>query len=335
MHGNHILDTIEYTSRRSADHPEHPGLQARPEHPDKQPHDRMHAVTPQVISTVDQMSQVLRVWRRAGDSVALVPTMGALHEGHMALVEAAGERADRVIVSVFVNPTQFGPDEDYARYPRSLDTDVAKLAAVGVADAVFAPGVDDLYPDSEDGQVVWIDTTGLDRVLCGRYRPDHFRGVATVVAKLFNACRPDTAVFGLKDAQQFVILRKMVRDLLFPVNIVGVPIQREADGLALSSRNVYLSSEQRAQSTVLFASVERARSLIEEGERDATVIEMAMTSELRKSPLARVQYASVVDANNLTPVAQIELGSEVLAAVAVYFGSTRLIDNVFSRSPSR
>lgn len=295
----------------------------------------MHALTPQVISTVDEMSKTLQAWRLAGETVALVPTMGALHDGHIALVRDAGERADRVIVSVFVNPTQFGPDEDYARYPRSLETDVSKLAAGGIADAVFAPGVDELYPDGESGQVVWVDTTGLDRVLCGRYRPDHFRGVATVVAKLFNACRPDMAVFGLKDAQQFVILRKMVRDLLFPVNIVGVPIQRDDDGLALSSRNVYLSNEERAQAAVLFAAVERARALIESGERDATVIEIAMTSELRRSQLARVQYASVVDARDLTPVAHIEPGSEVLAAVAVYFGATRLIDNVFSQSPTR
>lgn len=295
----------------------------------------MDAVTPQVNRTAAEMSRTVSAWHDAGESVALVPTMGALHDGHMALVKAAGERADRVAVSVFVNPTQFGPDEDFARYPRTLDADLQALAETGVADVVFAPGVEDLYPDGEAGQAIWVDTSGLDRVLCGRYRPDHFRGVATVVAKLFHACRPDIAVFGLKDAQQFVILRKMVRDLLFPVEIVGVPIQRDADGLALSSRNVYLSSEERNQSTVLFRAVERARELIESGERDATVIEVAMTTEIRKAALARVQYASVVDAQNLDPVAQITPGEEVLAAVAVYFGRTRLIDNVFSRSPSR
>lgn len=291
----------------------------------------------EILRTVDAMQSYADQQRRAGERLALVPTMGALHEGHLTLIRTAKEHADRVVVSVFVNPTQFGPEEDYDAYPRDLEADRAELEALDV-DALFAPTVVEMYPGSaraEDrpASLTWVLVKHLDEHLCGRFRPGHFRGVTTVVAKLFHACKPHVAVFGRKDAQQFVILRRMVRDLLFDIEIVGVPTVREPDGLALSSRNTYLSETDRTQAPALYRAVEAAQRRIREGEQRGTAIVEAMRKQLDRASAADVQYAEVVDAATLQPVEHIEPGQHVLAAVAVFFGETRLIDNVFVRAP--
>lgn len=290
----------------------------------------------QLIRTAEDMQRYADRQRQAGDTLALVPTMGALHEGHLALVRTALEETDRVVVSVFVNPTQFAPDEDYETYPRDLEGDRTKLDALGV-DAVFAPPVSEMYPDgtTDTGRgLTWVEVEKLDEHLCGRYRGGHFRGVTTIVTKLFNICKPHVAVFGRKDAQQFVIIRRMVRDLHFDIDVVGVPTIREEDGLALSSRNSYLDSDERAQAVVLYNAVQAAESLIQEGEQQVSAIVEAMRNELAQAPDADVQYAEVVDAETLHPMEHITSGQHVLAAVAVFFGETRLIDNTFVRAPS-
>ncbi len=286
----------------------------------------------EVIRTVKAMQAHADARRREGRRLALVPTMGALHAGHLTLVRTARAHADHVTVSIFVNPTQFGPNEDYARYPRRLEQDVAALEALGV-DVVFAPTVEEMYPDGPAANLTWVYVEKLDAHLCGRYRPGHFRGVTTVVAKLFNICRPHVAVFGLKDAQQFQIIRRMVRDLHYDIELIGVPTVREPDGLALSSRNTYLSPEERKQAVVLSQAVEAARQAIEAGEQRPEAIVEAMRQILARAPLARVQYAEVVDAETLQPVTRIRPGQRVLAGVAVFFGDTRLIDNVFVEAP--
>ncbi|WP_022835463.1 pantoate--beta-alanine ligase [Salisaeta longa] len=290
-----------------------------------------------VFRTVDAMQQHARSVARTGRTHALVPTMGALHDGHLALVREALDHADHVTVSIFVNPTQFAPDEDYESYPRTLDADREQLDALGV-DAVFAPSVDEMYPHHADdtlaGPLAWVTVDRLNETLCGRYRDGHFRGVTTVVTKLFNACRPDVAVFGEKDAQQLVILRRMTDELLFDIDIVGVPIVRAPDGLARSSRNAYLSEDERAQATVLSDAVSAARARIEAGEQRAEAVVGAMQQALRSAPDARVQYAEVVDAHTLRPVDTLHPGQDVLAAVAVFFGDTRLIDNAFVTVPA-
>ncbi len=272
--------------------------------------------------------------RAAGRRLALVPTMGALHAGHLALVAAARQRADHVTVSVFVNPTQFGPGEDFEAYPRTLDADLDALAEAGGVDAVFAPSAAEMYPF---GLPPWatVSVRDLDRHLCGAHRPGHFEGVTTVVTKLFLACRPHVAVFGQKDAQQLAILRRMTAELGFGVEIVGVPIVREADGLARSSRNRYLSPEERAQAVVLRRALDAAEAAVERGERSADALRQRLTREIETAPLARVQYAEVVDAATLQPVETLAEdgtpGGRYLAAVAVFFGGTRLIDNTTLR----
>ncbi|BBM71912.1 pantoate--beta-alanine ligase [Rhodothermus marinus] len=286
----------------------------------------------EVIRTVREMQAHADARRREGRRLALVPTMGALHEGHLALVRTARAHADHVTVSIFVNPTQFGPNEDYARYPRQLEKDVAALEALEV-DVVFAPTVEEMYPDGPEANLTWVYVEKLDAHLCGRYRPGHFRGVTTIVAKLFNICKPHVAVFGLKDAQQFQIIRRMVRDLHYDIELIGVPTVREPDGLALSSRNTYLSPEERKQAVVLSQAVEAARRAIEAGEQRPEAIVEAMRQILARAPLARVQYAEVVDAETLQPVTRIRPGQRVLAGVAVFFGDTRLIDSVFVEAP--
>jgi pantoate--beta-alanine ligase len=291
------------------------------------------------IETVEAMQAYADQQRAAGRRVALVPTMGALHGGHLALVRTALDHADRVVVSVFVNPTQFGPDEDYETYPRQLDTDQHRLQEQGV-DVVFAPSVPEMYPSRahENGpsadSLAWVEVEQLDEHLCGAHRPGHFRGVTTVVTKLFHACKPHIAVFGQKDAQQYVILQRMARDLLFDVEIVGVPTVREPDGLAKSSRNAYLSASERNQATVLHEAVETARTRIQEGEQRISAVVEAMLETLAQAPDAHVQYAEVVDAHTLQPVERTRPGQHVLAAVAVFFGDTRLIDNAFVQVPA-
>ena len=289
------------------------------------------------IHTVADMHAHIRTRHAAGDRCALVPTMGALHDGHLALVRNALDRADHVTVSIFVNPTQFAPDEDLDDYPRTLDADCETLNALGV-DAVFAPSVEEMYPfassDAQPDTLTWVTVDRLTNTLCGAYRDGHFRGVTTVVTKLFNACRPDVAVFGTKDAQQFVVLKHMTKELRFGIDIVGVPTVREDDGLALSSRNQYLSASEREQATVLYDAVTTARTHIEQGTHTAATIENAMHAALARAPDADVQYASVVDAETLQPLDTLPPGRDVLAAVAVFFGDTRLIDNAFATSPS-
>jgi pantoate--beta-alanine ligase len=289
------------------------------------------------ITTVDAMQRFADRTRSSGETIALVPTMGALHAGHLALVREAVDRADRVVVSIFVNPTQFGPDEDYEAYPRDLDDDEARLRELGV-DAVFAPSVEEMYPNAGgffDDPITWVTVDRLTDHLCGAYRDGHFRGVTTVVAKLLNACKPHVAVFGTKDAQQLVIIRRMVEDLLMDVDIVGVETVRDPDGLAASSRNAYLNDDERRQARVLSEAVEAAKARIFGGEQEAEPVVEAMQQALAAAPDGEVQYAEVVDARTLQPVDSIAPGTEVIAAVAVFFGDTRLIDNAFISVPTR
>ena len=290
----------------------------------------------ELFRTVDAMQAHADAARATGQTLALVPTLGALHDGHLALVRTALEEADHVTVSIFVNPTQFGPNEDYDDYPRDLEGDRETLEALGV-DALFAPSVEEMYPDVDDaalfGPLAWVSVEKLDEHLCGAYREDHFRGVTTVVTKLFHACKPDIGVFGKKDAQQYVILQRIVEALLFDIEIVGVPTVREPDGLAQSSRNEYLDPDEREQATVLYEAVTAAEETVEGGEQEAKAVVRAMENALAAAPEADVQYAEVVDAHTLQPLAYLAPGQEILAAVAVFFGDTRLIDNTFVQVP--
>jgi pantoate--beta-alanine ligase len=290
----------------------------------------------ELLRTVDAMQAHADAARAEEKTLALVPTLGALHEGHLALVRTALEKADHVTVSVFVNPTQFGPEEDYDGYPRDLEGDRDTLEALDV-DAMFAPSVEEMYPYVNDealpGPLAWVSVEHLDEHLCGAYREGHFRGVTTVVTKLFHACKPDVAVFGEKDAQQYVIIQRLVEDLLFDIDIVGVPTVREPDGLAQSSRNAYLGPDEREQATVLYDAVTAAEDAIRGGEQEAQAVVRAMENGLAAAPDADVQYAEVVDANTLQPADHLAPGQEILAAVAVFFGDTRLIDNAFVEVP--
>lgn len=271
--------------------------------------------------------------RSEGRTLVLVPTMGALHEGHIALVRHARENGNHVTVSVFVNPTQFAPGEDFGRYPRDLEEDCRRLEDEGGVDTVFAPDVNEFYPDGQDAQVVWVDSPNMSSVLCGRHRPGHFRGVLTVIAKLLAICQPHMAVFGLKDVQQYFMIKRMVRDLALPTQIIGSPTIRESDGLALSSRNVYLSAEERAQAPVLSQALNLAAQLIESGQRQVSELENAMGRTVASAPLAALQYAEVVTTDTLEPVRRLKPGMHVVAAAAVFFGTTRLIDNVIVTVP--
>ena len=254
--------------------------------------------------------------------VGLVPTMGALHAGHISLVRAAKARCDFVAASIFINPTQFGPKEDYSKYPRALEADRQKLEAEGV-DLVFAPAVEQMYPH---GATTFVNVDDLSERLDGRSRPGHFRGVATVVAKLFHVLEPDIAFFGQKDAAQVAVIRRMVRDLMFPVEIAIAPIVREADGLALSSRNAYLSSEERRQALVLSRALREIESRYREGERDAKTLSEAAREVFASVRAVRVDYVQLVDPETLDVVSKVNSGT--LAAVAAFVGTTRLIDNV-------
>jgi pantoate--beta-alanine ligase len=279
-------------------------------------------MTPALAYTVDETRQAVAAARARGLAIGLVPTMGALHEGHASLIRAARAETGFVVLSIFVNPTQFGPREDLTRYPRPLAQDCALAAALGV-DLIFHPEPTTMYPT---GYHTYVQVEGLDDVLCGRSRPGHFRGVATVVLKLLNIVQPDSAYFGQKDAQQARILQQMVRDLNVPVSLKVCPIVREADGLALSSRNVYLHADERKHATVLFRSLEEIRRRVAAGERRAGPLLEAATTSIAQTPGARVDYVSIVDLDTLVPLDH--LRGEVLVALAVYFGGTRLIDNV-------
>lgn len=280
------------------------------------------------------MRAASRAARRAGKRVGLVPTMGALHEGHLSLVRAARGASDVVSASIFVNPTQFGPNEDLARYPRSFERD-CKLLESEAADLVFAPTVEEMYPASRDGSVrpasgTWVTVEGLGSKLDGRSRPGHFRGVATVVSKLFHIVEPDAAFFGQKDAAQVAVVRRMVEDLNLPVEIVICPIVREPDGLAMSSRNAYLDSKQRQQVLVLHRSLARVQQMAQAGELDAAKLAAAGRQDVASEPAVRLDYFELVDPDTLDPVADASRGA--LVAVAAYVGSTRLIDNIVLKS---
>lgn len=273
----------------------------------------------QVTKTVKETRDIVKAWKREGLTVGLVPTMGFLHEGHASLIKRAREENDRVVVSVFVNPTQFGPNEDLESYPRDFGRDSQLCKSMG-ADLIFHPEPEDMY----DNPCAFVSIEKLSDNLCGKTRPIHFRGVCTVVSKLFNIVAPDRAYFGQKDAQQLAIIKKMVRDLNFDIEIVGCPIVREEDGLAKSSRNTYLSPEERKAALCLSKSVVKGREIIREGmNADELLKEMKMVIEAE--PLAVIDYVSAVDALTMEPVNTID--RPVLVAMAVYIGKTRLIDN--------
>ncbi len=273
-----------------------------------------------IVSTIEEVRTQVAAWKKAGETIGFVPTMGYLHEGHLSLIEAAGEN-DRVVVSIFVNPMQFGPTEDLASYPRDLERDAALCEKYHV-DLIFHPTAEEMYGESFYS---YVDMDVLTKELCGLSRPVHFRGVCTVVAKLFNIVTPDRAYFGEKDAQQLAIIKRMVQDLNMPLTIKGCPIIREEDGLAKSSRNTYLSPEERKAALVLSRSVFLGKAMAEQGEKDADRIKAAMTAEIESEPLARIDYVKIVDLKTMQQVKTINGG--ILAAIAVYIGKTRLIDN--------
>jgi pantoate--beta-alanine ligase len=275
-----------------------------------------------IARTQDELRRTVDVWRAAGERIGFVPTMGALHAGHLSLVRLARGRAAKVVASVFVNPTQFGPSEDFNRYPRQPEKDGAMLEEAG-CDLLFLPDVETLYPK---GHATFVEPAGAAEGLEGACRPGHFRGVATVVCALFNLVRADVAVFGEKDAQQLAVIRQMVRDLHLPVEIVPGPTVREADGLAMSSRNAYLSAEERRAATVLHRSLRAAEAAIGEGERRGDAVRERLREILNTEPLARVEYAEVVDADSFRPVET--LRGRLVLPLAVRIGGTRLIDNI-------
>jgi len=274
------------------------------------------------MKTVTRLSELRAERGGMAGTFGLVPTMGFLHRGHLSLVERARAECDQVGVSVFVNPTQFGPGEDLHRYPRDLDRDLGLLEGLGV-DVVWAPPPEEVYPP---GFQTWVTVEQVSAPLEGKHRPGHFRGVATVVAKLFNAFMPDRAYFGQKDAQQVAVIRQMARDLNFPVEVVVCPTVREADGLALSSRNVYLDPEERQAATVLFRALTKAQAAFGDGERDADALRAILSSTVAGEPLAREEYVSAADPETLDELERVEAG--VLLSLAVRVGKTRLIDNV-------
>lgn len=275
-----------------------------------------------IATTIAQVRAQVAAWKKEGLTVGLVPTMGYLHEGHASLVEEAVRQCDRVVASDFVNPTQFGPNEDLEAYPRDFDRDCALLEEHGCA-MVFHPAVEEMYAP---GAATYVEIlSDMPKQLCGKTRPIHFRGVCTVVSKLFNIVTPDKAFFGQKDAQQLAIIRQMVRDLSYGIEIVGCPIVREADGLAKSSRNTYLSQAERQAALVLSESVFLGQKMVAEGETDANKIIAAMTEHIQAQPLAKIDYVSAVDGVTMDPVDRI--AGTVLVAMAVYIGKTRLIDN--------
>jgi pantoate--beta-alanine ligase len=299
-----------------------------------------------IYRTVDEMRVAVKQARSEGKRVGLVPTMGALHEGHLSLVRAARGAADYCVVSLFVNPLQFGPTEDLAKYPRPFENDVQLLEAEKV-DALFAPSAEEMYPDSgsqkhttkdtkverrNTEQVTFVEVPGLSERLDGKSRPGHFRGVATVVAKLFQIVQPQVAFFGQKDAAQVAVLRRMVRDLNFDVELRVMPIVRERDGLAMSSRNAYLSPEERKQALVLHRALMRVQAMADRGEHDAQKLCEIGREVMREEPGARVDYFEIVDPETLAPVERV--GKASLVAVAAWVGKTRLIDNALLTAPA-
>jgi pantoate--beta-alanine ligase len=274
-----------------------------------------------ISGNIKEARSTVKEWKQQGLSVALVPTMGYLHEGHLSLIKRAAAENDKVVVSIFVNPMQFGPTEDLASYPRDLDRDAALCETAGVS-MIFHPEPSEMY---EDDFCSYVDMSGLTEELCGKSRPVHFRGVQTVVSKLFHIIPADRAYFGQKDAQQLAIIRRMVRDLNFDIEIVGCPIIREDDGLAKSSRNTYLNPEERKAALILNKSLTKAKALIADGERDAGKVISCIQEVIDSEPLAKADYIEVVSFDTIKPVEKIE--GNILTAIAVYIGKTRLIDN--------
>jgi len=275
-----------------------------------------------IIHSVADMQAEAEALRRSGQTIGFVPTMGYLHEGHLSLLRIARKRADVTVMSIFVNPTQFGPNEDLERYPRDFERD-ERLAREEGCDILFYPSAEEMYPHPYRTYVVVEEIT---HVLCGKSRPTHFRGVTTIVAKLFNIVKPHFAVFGQKDAQQVIVIKQMARDLNFNLDILTGPIVREPDGLAMSSRNAYLSADERKDALNLYKSLTEAKRLIEAGERDALKIKNAIERILRQGKSVRTDYIEIVDTTNLKPVEKIQ--GDVLIALAVFVGKTRLIDNI-------
>lgn len=287
---------------------------------------------PLIISDAASMREWVRRERKEGRRIGLVPTMGALHEGHLTLALEASAACDRVIVSIFVNPTQFGPGEDFEAYPRTLASDAEKLAALKVGDVIFAPAVEEIYPMGTN--VTWVTVDQMGDYLCGSTRPGHFRGVTTIVARLFAICEPDEAVFGLKDAQQFFILKRMTAEMGFGVVLRGVPTVREPDGLAMSSRNRYLTPEERAAAPLLNRVLSEAReTLMRQGPVDVNTMLSKAKQRLESEPRCRVDYVQLVDTATLQPLERVRSGDEVLMALAAFFGAARLIDNVIVTIP--
>jgi len=282
-----------------------------------------------ICTTIDEMRAGCRAAKREGRRLGFVATMGALHEGHLSLVRAAKTSCDAVAASIFVNPTQFGPNEDLAKYPRSFERDRQLLEKEGV-DLLFAPSVEEMYPP---GAMTWVTVEELSGKLDGRSRPGHFRGVTTVVAKLFHIIEPDVAFFGQKDAAQVAIILRMVRDLNLPVEIVACPIVREADGLAMSSRNAYLDPQQRQHALVLHRSLMQVKRLADQGERSAAKLIAAAKAEFAPEPSVSLDYFEIVNPDSLDPVDDVSGGA--LVAVAAYVGNTRLIDNIVLEGSGR
>ncbi len=274
-----------------------------------------------IVKTVDEVRAQVKEWRKEGLSVGLVPTMGYLHEGHQSLIKKSVEQNDRTVVSVFVNPMQFGPTEDLESYPRDLEADARLVESTG-GDLIFNPEPEEMY---KDGFCSFVNMTGLPDALCGLTRPVHFKGVCTVVNKLFNIVKPDRAYFGEKDAQQLAIIMRMVKDLNMDIEIVGCPIIREADGLAKSSRNIYLTPEERKAAVILSKAVALGKKMVAEGEKDAKKIVTAMKELINSEPLATIDYVEMVDMDTMKAIDEVK--GHVLCAMAVKFGKARLIDN--------
>ena len=274
-----------------------------------------------IVEKINDVRNQVKEWKKQGLTVGFVPTMGYLHEGHESLIKRAYEENDKVVVSIFVNPMQFGPKEDLASYPRDLKRDSEVCEKAGT-DLIFHPENEEMYFNDFS---TFVDMNGLTKGLCGKSRPIHFRGVCTVVTKLFNIVAPDRAYFGEKDAQQLAVIKRMVRDLNIDIEIIGCPIIREEDGLAKSSRNTYLSKEERQAALILSQSLNLAKDAINSGERNSSVVIDIISNSIKKEPLAKIDYIEVVDSLSMKPVKTIE--KSVLVAIAVYIGKTRLIDN--------
>lgn len=281
----------------------------------------------QVVHTIKEVREAVKEWRKEGLSIGFVPTMGYLHEGHKSLVDRAVKDNDRVVVSVFVNPMQFGPTEDLDKYPRDLDADTRMCEAAG-ANLIFNPQPEEMYAE---GFCSFVDMNGPTAELCGKSRPTHFRGVCTVVNKLFNIVTPDRAYFGQKDAQQLSVINRMVKDLNIPIEIVPCPIVREADGLAKSSRNTYLNAEERKAALILSRSIKLGQECVEKGERDTKTVLDKMRALISTEPLARIDYVEAVDLDSVQKVDTVK--GKTLFAIAVYIGKTRLIDNFIVNLP--